>query len=102
MLSPPPGRGTVPSVKDRIIKDARLAAVVSDAHSEEPLAFDDDEVLGLLQVAGFVAGSACFTERAGGRPHENARLVGFFDPRLVNLRLTGTVDRDVEPCHRSH
>jgi hypothetical protein len=60
------------------------------------LALDDDEVLGLLQEAGFPAVAAYFAERAGGRADQNVRLVSLFDPRLVNLWLVGAVDRDVE------
>jgi hypothetical protein len=62
----------------------------------ETLAFDDDEVLRLLQAAGFSAVAAYSTERAGGRPHENVRLVSLFDPRLMNLWLMGPVGHDVE------
>ena len=60
------------------------------------MAFDDDEVLGLLQAAGFLAVAAYFTERAGSRPSENVRIVSLFDPRLVDLWPMGAVHRDVE------
>src|SRR5260370_17459600 len=65
-------------------------------HSDKTLTLDDDEVLGLLQAARFPGVAGYFTDRAGGRADQNVRLVGLFDPRLVNLWLVGALDRDVE------
>ena len=57
---------------------------------------DNDEVLGLMQSAGSLAVAGHVTERAGGRPHQDARLVHLFGPRLVNGCVVGGVDGDVE------
>jgi hypothetical protein len=49
-----------------------------------------------LTTAGSLAVAGHGTERAGGRPHQDARLVHLFNPCLVDGWLTGGVDRDVE------
>ena len=65
--------------------------------SHKALPLDNDEVLGPIQPAGSLAVAGRVTERAGGRPHQDARLVHLFGPRLVmNGCVVGGVDGDVE------
>src|SRR5580698_3557085 len=93
----PPGTEQCPSSHLSLARPAILVKEnTRQRHSDEPLAFDNDEALRLLQAAGFSAVAAYVTERAGGRPHQNVRLVSLFDPRLVNLWLMGPIDHDVE------
>ena len=53
---------------------------------------DNDDVLGLMQLAGSLGVAGHVTERVGGRPHQDARLVRLFDPRLENGRPVGGID----------
>jgi len=70
--------------------------------SGKAVPLDNDEVLGPVQPAVPPAVAGHVTGRAGGRPHEDARLTDLFDPRLVNRWLAGAVGGYVENAVPDH